>query len=111
MISKVVSKRTGIPLSEWDDPIKSVENVFKTAGTLWSYGEKYIPDTVDGLAADGDVWDVSFSKFKESKFLKDVCDVVRDTNELLAPHTNLHEIIGGPIVPIVPIDTIVMGGK
>ena len=109
LISKVISERTGIPLSGWDDPIKSVENVFKTGGTLWSYGEKYIPDTVDGLPADGDTWDASFSKFKESKFLKDVFDFSRDAKDLVAPDETEAEsratnpgIFDSPINPTLP---------
>lgn len=86
-ISKVVSDRTGIPLSGWTDPDKSPGNVFKTAGTLWSYAEKIIPDPVDGRPNDGDVWDVSFSKFKDTKFLKDVFDFARDFDELITQET------------------------
>lgn len=85
IISKLFSDRTGIPLSGWDDPSKRAGNIWKTAGTIWSYGEKLIPDS-DGYTKVHEIPDVAISKIKDTKFLKDVFDFARDLDEFA--HSN-----------------------
>ena len=95
MISKIVSERTGIPLLGWTDSSKFDGNVLKTASTLWSYGEKFIPDPVNGLTDSGDVWDVAFSKYKDTKFLKDIFDFARDLDDLAAKSSTIEPVGDG----------------
>ena len=82
IVSKLFSDRIGLPLSNWnDDPMKTMGNGFKVMGTLWSYGEKMLPDPVTGRSNIDDIPDVFFAKNKDSKFLKDVFDFARDVDE------------------------------
>lgn len=78
-IKKVISNWTGLPTSGWDgDPIKTMDNGFKVLGTLWSYGEKLLPNPVTGQSNISELPEVFFDKFKDTKFLKDVFDFARD---------------------------------
>lgn len=76
-IKKMFSNWLGVPTKDWNDPNKHDGNVFKTLGTIWSYGEKMYsdPGNVDELEK------VFFGKFKDTKFLKDVFDFARDLDE------------------------------
>ena len=85
----IVSDRSGIPLSGWNDPKKFDGNVYKTAGTLWSYAEKLLSDPVTGGSNSDAYVEVALGKFKDIKFLKDVLDVVRDTKELIISETKV----------------------
>ena len=90
----IMSGRTGIPLSGWDDPSKFDGNVFKVAGTLWSYGEKLLPDPQTGQVDIVGLEDVRISKIKEVGFLEDVFDFVRDLDDLVSPDPAV-ELSGG----------------
>lgn len=83
-LQTIVSGRTGIPLSGWDDPSKFDGNVFEVAGTLWSYGEKLLPDPQTGRVDIVGLEDVGISKIKEVGFLEDVFDFVRDLDDLVS---------------------------
>ena len=83
IIQKVVSNWTGLPTSGWSNPSKFDGNVYKTVGTLWSYGEKLLPDPVTGRSNIDELPDVFFNKFKDTKFLKNVFDFARDLDELV----------------------------
>lgn len=85
VVNKVVSNWIGIPASGWNNPSKFDGNVLKTAGTLWSYGEKLLPDSVTGQSNIGELPEVFFNKFKDTKFLKDVFDFARDLDDLVTP--------------------------
>lgn len=78
IMSKLFSDRTGIPLSGWKNPDKYDGNVLKTAGTLWSYAEKLLPNPVTGRSNTSELPDVFLGKFKDTSFLKDVFDFTRD---------------------------------
>lgn len=81
-IGKGASNLLGIPFSGWyDSPSKTLENGLKVLGTLWSYGEKLIPDPGTGQPNSDALPDVFFGKFKDTKFLKDVFDFARDLDE------------------------------
>ena len=95
MITEIVSDRIGLPLSGWTDPSKFDGNVLKTAGTLWSYGEKLLPNPVDGHSNISDIPDVAFSKFKDTKFLKDIFDLVRDLDDLVHSDPTENATSGG----------------
>lgn len=81
IIPKIISDRTGIPLSGWEDPDKAVGNGFKLAGTIFSYGEKLDPDLASYASGDGDVMDVAIGKVKEVGIVKDGIDLIRDLEE------------------------------
>ena len=74
IISKLLSDRTGISFSGWKDPSKFNGNIFKTAGTLWSYTETFLPDP----AGSKDWLDVFAGKIKEVNTVKDIIDFARD---------------------------------
>lgn len=77
-VKKIISNWTGVPISGWNNPSKFDGNVYKTAGTLWSYAEKLIPDPVAGRSNIEELPDVFLGKFKDTSFLKDVFDFARD---------------------------------
>lgn len=81
IIPKIISDRTGIPLSGWEDPDKAVGNGFKLAETIFSYGEKLDPDLASYASGDGDVMDVAIGKVKEVGIVKDGIDLIRDLEE------------------------------
>lgn len=81
IISKIISDRTGIPLSGWEDPDKAVGNGFKLAGTIFSYGEKLDPDLASYASGDGDVTNVAIGKVKEIGTVKDGLDLIRDLGD------------------------------
>ena len=83
IILKVVSDRTGIPFSGWKDPSKVDGNLWKTAGTLWSYTEKLLPDPSTGQPKFNELPDVIFNKLKDTKFIKDILDFVRDLDDVV----------------------------
>ena len=80
-ISTVISDRTGIPLSGWDDSSKYDGNVLKTMGTIWSYGEKLLSAPADGYSKIHEIPEVAFGKFKDTKFLKDIFDFARGLDD------------------------------
>lgn len=88
-IQKVVSNWTGLPTTGWTDPSKFDGNVFKTAGTLWSYGEKLLPDPMDGQPKNGELPDAFFGNYKNTKLLKDIFDFARDVKELAIPDSSI----------------------
>lgn len=92
---KLVSDRTGIPLSGWKDPEKSPGNTYKTLGTLWSWAEKLLPNPEDGQSNNDDLWNVGFDKFKDSKFIKDVFDFARELDDFATPENNAVLASGG----------------
>ena len=94
IIKKIASDKTGLPFSGWDDPDKRAGNIFKTAGTIWSYGEKLIPDA-DGYTKVHEIPDVAFDKLKDTKFLKDVFDFARDLDEFAHPESTGSAASGG----------------
>lgn len=81
-ISKIVSARTGLPLSGWSDPIKSSGNVYTTASTVWAYVQKVIPNA-DFSPNSGEVSDVAFGKFREIKQIKDMGDLIKDVGDFV----------------------------
>lgn len=85
VVKELLTDESGIAFSNWTNPEKFDGNVLKTAGTLWSYGEKFLPNPATGQAKTNEIPDVIFSKFKETKFLSDVFDLWRDTKELFVP--------------------------
>ena len=87
IILKVLSEKTGITFSGWEDPSKVDGNVWKTAGTLWSYAEKLLPDPSTGQSKINELPDVFFNKFKDTKFIKDVFDLVRDLDDVVTTPT------------------------
>ena len=95
IISTLFSDRTGIPLSGWTDPQKAPSNTFKTLGTLWSYAAKLTTDPESGFLNDDGVWNVGFSKFKETKFIKDVYDFAKDMDTLISPETEVNITVDG----------------
>lgn len=81
-ISKVVSARTGIPLTGWSDPTKGPGNAYKTASTLWSYAQKGIPNA-DFSLNSGELSDVAFGEFREIKQIKDMGDLIKDVGDFV----------------------------
>lgn len=97
ILQNVVSNWTGLPTSGWTDPSKFDGNVLKTVGTLWSYGEKLLPDPVGGYSKSDEIPDVIFDKFKDTKFLKDVFEFAQDTYDFAHSNSFSNTASGGTI--------------
>jgi len=93
LISTLFSDGSGIPLSDWSDPDKGFSNTFKFFGTLWSWTDALLPDTLDGQPSGSDAWDVFLDKNRDASLLKDVFDFARDLDELVTPDTSAENSI------------------
>ena len=82
IVSKLFFDRIGFPLPDGnDDPMQTMGNGFKVMGTLWSYGEKMLPNPVTGQSNSDELPEVFFGKLKDTKSLKDIFDFARDLDE------------------------------
>lgn len=83
IITQIVSDRIGVPLSGWTDPDKYGKNIVSTAGTIWSYGEKLLPDPTTGESNASELLDVFMGNFKDIGLLKDVMDFAQKAGKLI----------------------------
>ena len=92
-ILNAISSRTGIPLTGWNNTEKGPGNVFKTAGTVWSYIDALLPNA-DGSPNVGSPVDVALGKVKEISTIKDTLDLASDYADLnTEPQTLIKEAV------------------
>lgn len=85
IVKKTISDLFGLPTSGWSNPDKFEGNVYKTVSTIWSYGEKLLPDPATGSSNAGELPDVFLGKTRDASFVKDIVDWLRDGKELIYP--------------------------
>ena len=81
IVSKIISDRTGIPLTNWSDPDKAIGNVYELSSTLLSYGEALNPTLASFASECSDISDVAIGKIKEVGTTEDVIDLIQDLND------------------------------
>lgn len=92
-VLNAISSRTGIPLTGWNNTEKGPGNVFKTAGTLWSYIDALLPNA-DGTPNTDSPLNVTLGAVKEISTIKDTLDLASDYADLNSePQTLIKEAV------------------